>query len=187
MLNSFRSNKNLSLLWEVLVEEKIINIESEKDFSTIYSLFENHIQVFCNENRRDFENSNLININKKFIKFVVPVLKEKKTLDTLFLKKQEEFQQFHQVQIPDVPELNNRIVDEPIKEMNELVEDIIKKRNLEFVYTPIQTTNNNEKKEEKKDLPPRLIIDDKPLENYTNKVIDLDKRVIWSDEVPQEM
>ena len=78
-------------------------------------------------------------------------------------------------------------MDEPIKEMNELVEDIIKKRNLEFVYSPIQTTNINEKKEEKNDKPPRLIIDDKPLENYTNKVIDLDKRVIWSDELPPEI
>jgi len=94
---------------------------------------------------------------------------QKNSFDTLLLKKQEEFENYHKINIPVVPELNQKIVDEPIHELNELMEEMIKKRNLDFVLPPVNASSKNIK----------LVIDDKPLENYTNKVIDLDKRVMW--------
>jgi hypothetical protein len=178
MLNVFRQKQNLSTLWEVLVEEKKIKIENEKELFTVQQVFETNIEIFCKENSELFENQNLININKKFIKFIQPYFQEKKSFDTLLLKKQQEFENFHKINIPIVPELNKKIVDEPIQQLNELMEEMIKKRNLEFIpsNTPSLSTvkpSNHIK----------LVIDEHPLENYSNKVIDLDKRVMWSEDI----
>ena len=170
MLNVFRQTQNLSTLWEVIIEEKKIKIENEKDLLIIQNLFETNINLFCKEHSDVFKNQNLININKQFIKFIQPIFVDKKSLDTLLLKKQQEFDNYHQINIPNVPELNKKIIDEPIQELNNLMEEMIKKRNLDI---PISNTNSSNLK---------LVIDDKPLENYFNKVIDLDKRVIWSED-----
>lgn len=173
MLNAFRQKQNLSTLWEVLIEEKKIKIENEKEVLIIQKIFETNIDLFCKENMELFKSQNLININKQFIKFIKPVFQEKNPFDTLLLQKQQEFENFHKISIPDVPELNKKIIDEPISQLNDLMEEMIKKRNLDNVI-PVKPSSSNIK----------LVIDDSPLENYTNKVIDLDKRVMWSEEIP---
>jgi len=174
MLNVFRQKQNLSTLWEVLIEEKKIKIENENELTIIQQIFESNIELFCKENNEIFTSQNLININKQFIKFIQPLFQEKKSFDTLLLQKQQEFEKFHQITIPVVPELNKKIIDEPIHELNNLMEEMIKKRNLDFVLPPVKPTSSNIK----------LIIDESPLENYSNKVIDLDKRVMWSEDIP---
>jgi len=178
MLNVFRQKQNLSTLWEVLIEEKKIKIENENELIIIQQIFETNIDLFCKGNNEIFKSQNLININKQFIKFIQPLFQEKKSFDTLLLKKQQEFENFHKTTIPDVPELNNKIIDEPISHLNDLMEEMIKKRNLDIVPsihpTPTPTTIPTNMK---------LIIDNEPLENYTNKVIDLDKRVMWSEDL----
>lgn len=174
MLNIFRQKQNLATLWEVLIEEKKIRIENEKELSVIQDIFESNIELFCKENSEILNSQNLININKQFIKFIQPLFQEKTSFDTLLLKKQQEFEEFHKVTIPIVPELNKKIIDEPIHQLNDLMEEMIKKRNLDIVLPPVKPTSSNI----------RLVIDDTPLENYSNKVIDLDKKVMWSEDVP---
>lgn len=174
MLNIFRQKQNLATLWEVLIEEKKIRIENEKELTVIQDIFESNIELFCKENSEILNAQNLININKQFIKFIQPLFQEKTSFDTLLLKKQQEFEEFHKVTIPIVPELNKKIVDEPIHQLNDLMEEMIKKRNLDIVLPPVKPTSSNI----------RLVIDDKPLENYSNKVIDLDKKVMWSEDIP---
>jgi hypothetical protein len=171
MLNVFRNNQNLSTLWEVLIEEKKIKIDNENELLIVQKIFETNIELFCKENNELFKSQNLININKQFIKFIQPLFKEKKSFDTLLLQKQEEFNNFHKITIPSVPELNHKIIDEPIHELNNLMEEMIKKRNLDIVPMSKPSTNI------------KLVIDDTPLENYSNKVIDLDKRVMWSEDI----
>jgi hypothetical protein len=173
MLNVFRQKQNLSTLWEVLIEEKKIKIENEKELLIIQQIFETNIELFCKENNELFNSRNLININKQFIKFIQPLFKEQHSFDTLLLQKQQEFDNFHKISIPNVPELNTKIIDEPNYQLNDLMEEMIKKRNLDIVL-PTKPTSNNI----------RLVIDDAPLENYSNKVIDLDKRVMWSEDIP---
>jgi hypothetical protein len=174
MLNIFRQKQNLATLWEVLIEEKKISIENEKELIVVQEMFETNIELFCKENSEILNSQNLININKQFIKFIKPLFQEKTSFDTLLLKKQQEFEDFHKVTIPIVPELNKKIVDEPIHQLNDLMEEMIKKRNLDIVLPPVKPTSSNI----------RLVIDDTPLENYSNKVIDLDKKVMWSEDVP---
>jgi len=174
MLNIFRQKQNLATLWEVLIEEKKIRIENEKELTVIQDIFESNIELFCKENSEILNSQNLININKQFIKFIQPLFQEKTSFDTLLLKKQQEFEEFHKVTIPIVPELNKKIIDEPIHQLNDLMEEMIKKRNLDIVLPPVKPTSSNI----------RLVIDDTPLENYSNKVIDLDKKVMWSEDVP---
>jgi hypothetical protein len=174
MINVFCQKQNLSTLWEVLIEEKKIKIENEKDLLIVQQIFETNINLFCKENNELFKSQNLININKQFIKFIQPLFQEKKPFDTLLLQKQQDFDNFHKISIPNVPELNKKIIDEPIQELNNLMEEMIKKRNLDFVIPLVKPTSSNIK----------LIIDDSPLENYSNKVIDLDKRVMWSEDIP---
>ena len=174
MLNVFRQKQNLATLWEVLIEEKKISIKNEKELIVVQEMFETNIELFCKENSEILNSQNLININKQFIKFIKPLFQEKTSFDTLLLQKQQEFEKFHQITIPDVPELNKKIIDEPNQQLNDLMEEMIKKRNLDFVLPPVKPTSSNIK----------LIIDESPLENYSNKVIDLDKRVMWSEDIP---
>jgi len=70
MLNVFRQKQNLSTLWEVLIEEKNIKIENQKELAVIQEVFETNIEVFCKENSDLFQTQNLININKQFIKYI---------------------------------------------------------------------------------------------------------------------
>ena len=161
-MNEFRNHKNLSTLWDVLIEENQLNLVN------IQQIFENCITKFCEENEELFKKNSLLNMNKLFIKFF-QVEKE-------FQIKQQEFQSFHTIQIPTEPKLTNTIHDQPIPNMNLLVEEMIKKRNLDYIpivppVIPIVPENNIK----------RLKIEE-DLQDYDYKMIDLDKKVGWTDE-----
>jgi hypothetical protein len=155
-MNEFRNNKNLSTLWDVLIEENPVNLVN------IQQIFENCITKFCKENEELFKKNSLLNMNKLFIKFF-QVEKE-------FQIKQQEFQFFHTLKIPTEPKLTNTIHDQPIPNMNLLVEEMIKKRNLDYI--PSVVPENNIK---------RLKIEE-DLQDYDYKFVDLDKKVGWTDE-----
>ena len=161
-MNEFRNNNNLSTLWDVLIEENIISIHNDKELKSIQQIFEICINKFCKENEELFKKSTLLNMNKLFIKYF--------KVEQQFQIKQQEFQSFHTINIPTEPELKNTIHDEPISNMTLLVEEMIKKRNLDFI--PVIIPDNNIKKIKIEDI----------LEDYDNKSINLDKKVGWSDE-----
>jgi hypothetical protein len=165
-MNEFRNNNNLSTLWDVLIEENIISIQNEKKLKSIQQIFEICINKFCKENEELFKKSSLLNINKLFIKYF--------KVEQQFQIKQQEFQSFHTINIPTEPELQNTILDKPISNMNLLVEEMIKKRNLDYIPAPIVpiVPENNIKKLKIEDI----------LEDYDNKSINLDKKVGWTDE-----
>lgn len=161
-MNEFRNNNNLSTLWDVLIEENIISIHNDKELKSIQQIFEICINKFCKENEELFKKSTLLNMNKLFIKYF--------KVEQQFQIKQQEFQSFHTINIPTEPELKNTIHDEPISNMTLLVEEMIKKRNLDFI--PVIIPDNNIKKIKIEDI----------LEDYDNKSINLDKKVGWSDD-----
>lgn len=164
-MNDFRNNNNLSTLWDVLIEENIISIQNEKELKSIQQIFEICINKFCKENEELFKKSSLLNINKLFIKYF--------KVEQQFQIKQQEFQSFHTINIPTEPELQNTILDKPITNMNLLVEEMIKKRNLDYIPAPVvPVPENNIKKLKIEDI----------LEDYDNKSINLDKKVGWTDE-----
>jgi hypothetical protein len=167
-MNEFRNNNNLSTLWDVLIEENIISIQNEKKLKSIQQIFEICINKFCKENEELFKKSSLLNINKLFIKYF--------KIEQQFQIKQQEFQSFHTINIPTEPELQNTILDKPITNMNLLVEEMIKKRNLDYIPAPVVPVpivpENNIKKLKIEDI----------LEDYDNKSINLDKKVGWTDE-----
>ena len=164
-MNDFRNNNNLSTLWDVLIEENIISIQNEKELKSIQQIFEICINKFCKENEELFKKNSLLNMNKLFIKYF--------KVEKQFQIKQQEFQTFHTINIPTEPELQNTILDKPISNMNLLVEEMIKKRNLDFIPAPVvPIPENNTKKIKIEDI----------LEDYDNKSINLDKKVGWSDD-----
>ena len=166
-MNEFRNNNNLSTLWDVLIEENIIEMQNERELKTVQQIFENCITKFCKENEELFKKSSLLNMNKLFIKHF--------QVEQQFQMKQQEFQTFHSINIPIEPELKNTIHDKPISNMNLLVEEMIKKRNLDFipvVIPPVITPENNITKLKIEDV----------LDDYDNKIINLDKKVGWTDE-----
>jgi hypothetical protein len=154
-MNEFRNNNNLSTLWDVLIEENIISIQNQKELKNIQQIFEICINKFCKENEELFKKSSLLNINKLFIKYF--------KVEQQFQIKQQEFQSFHTINIPTEPELQNTILDKPISNMNLLVEEMIKKRNLDYIPAPIVpiVPENNIKKLKIEDI----------LEDYDNKSI----------------
>ena len=164
-MNDFRNNNNLSTLWDVLIEENIISIQNEKELKSIQQIFEICINKFCKENEELFKKSSLLNINKLFIKYF--------KVEQQFQIKQQEFQSFHTINIPTEPELQNTILDKPITNMNLLVEEMIKKRNLDYIPAPVvPVPENNIKKLKIEDI----------LEDYDNKSINLDKKFGWTYE-----
>ena len=166
-MNDFRNNNNLSTLWDVLIEENIIEMQNERELKSVQQIFENCITKFCKENEESFKKSSLLNMNKLFIKHF--------QVEQQFQMKQQEFQTFHSINIPIEPELKNTIHDKPISNMNLLVEEMIKKRNLDFipvVIPPAIPPENNITKLKIEDV----------LDNYDNKIINLDKKVGWTDE-----
>jgi hypothetical protein len=166
-MNEFRNNNNLSTLWDVLIEENIIEMQNERELKTVQQIFENCITKFCKENEELFKKSSLLNMNKLFIKHF--------QVEQQFQMKQQEFQTFHSINIPIEPELKNTIHDKPISNMNLLVEEMIKKRNLDFIPPVIPTVITPENNITK------LKIED-VLDDHDNKIINLDKKVGWTDE-----
>jgi len=142
-ITSFSEENNISMLWEILVEESFIKIN---DMEQIRPYFNSLVQDFSNYNEDD-----IISLNKYFLETFISSIMNKNTqehsnqkkqrmgdFDTRLAQAQQEFNRFNTKQQPptidfslDKPEEKNTDID-----INKLVSE----RNYD---KPIQNNNEN--------------------------------------------
>lgn len=148
----FLSQINLRMLWDVVME----NEEIQKNRQAAAKLFNKSTPSFCSENEQAKHCTNLTELNKTFLSFMIQnltnksvntsVTTEKKELITheqlqeekqsLFQRdlqsKQKEFENSMARPIPDSPVFSDNIKDEPISEMELMIKKTLEERNFEI-------------------------------------------------------
>ena len=89
-INNFKNNQNISLLWEVLLDEFQITNQDTNMVSNMRSVFDSNINPFTNSMKHNIS-INLVNMNKQFLSQVIIAI------NNLF----PNFQQIKQIQISD--------------------------------------------------------------------------------------
>jgi len=164
-LLEFVTNENVDLLWEVIVENK--KVDNKDEFR---KYFIDNLKSFFQEEQKQFSPGNkfdLVETNKKFIRqFVLHAAKEGTPLintgsfvtaeeiqqnrmsefEQEFVKKQNEFKQFMTHQVPETPQFGEKLNDEPIGDMKNLIAMTLSQRNLDID----QIQSNIDKKEVEK-------------------------------------
>lgn len=162
-LLEFVTNENVDLLWEVIVENK--KVDNKDEFR---KYFIDNLKSFFQEQQKQFVPGNkfdLVETNKSFISQFVLQGKEGKQVNTgsfvtaeeiqknrmsefeqEFVKKQNEFKQFMTHQVPETPQFSEKLNDEPIGDMKNLIEMTLTQRNLDID----QIQSNIDKKEVEK-------------------------------------
>jgi len=147
MSNKFLSDANVQMLWEVLIDEDSITKDKRTQDAFVRTLPEFY------EREKSNTQKSLIDLNKQFISVMMKLLSKdvqnkshKKILITQediqldrishfeqeLGKKQNEFTQAMAVPIPETPVFKDNIKDEPLTEINMIIQRTIAERNLEI-------------------------------------------------------
>jgi len=158
-IRQFIQKDNITMLWEVIIDEEIFKFLSRDIQAKIYQLFLNNIQGFY-ENEK-ISSTSLVNMNKKYILLILNHIKKnyqhqpsKITIHDVPMKesitfeeiqndrrsqfekdlnrRQEEFEDFMAVKAPPVPEFSDKGKDKPIKEMDKILKEIQAQRNYDI-------------------------------------------------------
>jgi hypothetical protein len=160
-LLEFVTNENVDLLWEVIMENK--KVDNKDEFR---KYFIDNLKFFFQEQQKQFAPGNkfdLVETNKSFIsQFVLQGSKQVNTgsfvtaeeiqknrmseFEQEFVKKQNEFKQFMTHQVPETPQFSEKLNDEPIGDMTNLIAMTLTQRNLDID----QLRSNIDKKEVEK-------------------------------------
>jgi len=157
-MSTFTAKTNIDLLWDVLLEEPIIKNTTRAKKEMMYSALNNNIQKFYEKEKNNY--SDLISLNKTFLSQMLKVLRsdsavtkntniskpannELYKVEDIQARRQQEFQQnladrqhefdnaitFNR---PPVPNFAEKIEDEKIKGMDELIAKTVAQRNFEI-------------------------------------------------------
>lgn len=155
--NEFNTNNNKQLLWNILNENGVFNnIKTDAERNSIQELFENTILDVTSSS---MQNKLLVDKNKHFIKCMVEKMQDiksnqynnynntginhqhrredihqqrKSDFEKRLSIRQKEFIEDHNKNIPKTPEFNEKM-DEPLKDdMNNIISDMIKQRELDM-------------------------------------------------------
>jgi hypothetical protein len=149
-INSFLSNENVQMLWEVIIDDPTV-----AQNTTTQQLFTQVIPEFYEREKTKYKG--LMEMNKQFISIIVDLLhnsqqqskiatstiKEKITFEELHQERvsqfeqalnarQEEFSQAMTVPLPPVPNFADGKLDTPLTEMERIIQQTIAERNLEM-------------------------------------------------------
>ena len=119
-VQQFTTSKNLTMLWDVLLDELHIDIEHKQIIHNIKTVFDGNISLFTT---RANPNTGLMNLNKQFLNQVLIAVNQ------LFPNLKQE-QQMKRISI------SNEVLDEPYK-----VEDIHNARQTDFEKQVINKRN----------------------------------------------
>jgi hypothetical protein len=156
-LDDFLSNQNIKMIWDVLIDEDIVNNKSKDIISQINVVFNKNIEPFYEIEKKN--TNNLIELNKKFITLIInfvnktfpqqlqqtsqqPDKKELITYEDLqanrqtefekeFSRKQKEFSNMMTLQVPDKPNFSDNM-DKPIGEMEVEIKKMMAQRNYDL-------------------------------------------------------
>ena len=166
-MDVFLSKQNKGLIWEILDEGLTLN---NNDKQQVYNLLETNFSPFYEKER--YNSSSLIDLNKKYITLVQSYInnffdkkppnyatenKEIVTSEDIQKNNQSKFDEklnFHKTDFdkminlkkPVVPEFAINNSDEPLKETDKLIENIIKNRNYDIsvIYKNNDNIKNND-------------------------------------------
>ncbi len=218
----FVTNENVDLLWEIILENKQVNNKEE-----FRKYFIENLKVFFQQQQQLASGSSfdLFEMNKRFITRIIsgerpaeakPVTAEEiqksrmNEFEQEFYRKQNEFKEFMSVSVPETPQFNEKISDEPIGDtMKDLIARTLAQRN--FDLDQMQT--NIDKKEVEKWLkgentsvkpivePRKSVLPENnnikyitigdELKNISTQIVELEenqekrKKISWDDEVSE--
>jgi hypothetical protein len=173
MSNDFNTNKNIELLWEVLLDETHVKSMSDMERKKLYELFNNHRKIFYEKEKES--TSSLVIMNKKFLSFFIQFVNSKikdnsqlqnSTMNSsinsnvykkedIQIQKQNKFQKDLAAKKMDFentmnhnkpPELDfsEKIEETKIKGMDELIAKTIEQRNYEISQIHNNSYNNSD-------------------------------------------
>lgn len=165
----FKASQNLSLLWDVFLDEIQISSSNKELMANIRSVFESNISPFIS---RANENTSIMELNKQFLRQIVlavnrlfPNLKQMKRITITdeevsspykiediqasrqsdfareLEKKQAEMESYLTLKKPDQMNFSDNIYEEKIGSMELLIAEKMAQRNSE-IFSPIQESEN---------------------------------------------
>ena len=208
-MNNFLTTENVNLIWDLISDEQLL---SNQEFGAhIYTIFRSNLNDFF-KNERGKSNS-LMELNKKYITIILEIIKKEKTLlsntqNNKFITTQQiqhnnlsqfesqlknhesDFNSINNPEKPPVPKFQIEIDEEPLKETDKLIEEMIKSRNYDIDQISKQqsvpqnriSSKNNFKNDNKtiNYISINEPIDDKEIKS---DIIDLSrKQISWKDE-----
>lgn len=166
-IQSFLTNENMKLLWDVLMDNEIFQNKPREFLLKINTLFNENISDFYEKEKTNF--SSLLELNKKFISLFIryiqqinskPEIKTNKSSNT-FITHQEiqanrinefeknlnlvkqDFTNAMALPVPPTPEFKDKI-EEPMTELELEIKKTMAQRNydIEVIHNNIQTLSN---------------------------------------------
>ena len=164
---SFLSKENIEILWDVLLEEPIIKNTNKTKQQQIYLAFYANVSIFFERERGNF--LDLISLNKKFLGQMLKVLRNEKQdkqdkyekhdknlykvediqnarqdiFEKELAKKKADFESSILVKKPPVPNFTEKVEQDKIQGMEELIARTVAQRN--FDISPMNITAESEK------------------------------------------
>ena len=155
---TFLNEDNLQMLWDVLVDDALLNNMTEPQKNNVLNVFNNNVTTF---NNKEPLNSDLMTMNKKYMVFMMTYIKSltntktnytsedlqnerKVRFDEDLNRHQYDFTNAMGKQIPNVPNFKMKAEEEPIKEMAEKIKEMTAQRSYEIqsIRPNISDTNN---------------------------------------------
>lgn len=160
----FLSKENIDLLWDVLLDEPVIKSISKTNQDQVYNAFYTNAFTFFEKEKN--QQHDLITLNKKFLSQMLkafrqePVTIKEKQLKQLYkvedihserqsmfetqlAQKKADFESSLLVNKPPVPNFTEKIDQDKIKGMDELIAKTVAQRN--FDISPMNITSESEK------------------------------------------
>jgi len=143
------SKQNINLLWEVLIDEPSIKNITKDERDNLYTIFSNNLVIF-NENNK---NTDLTQSNKTFLSQMIRMIRSntsatasskkvykvediqaqrQKVFDEQLAQKRTDFEASMIVQKPPIPNFTEKIENEKIKGMDELIAKTVAQRNFDI-------------------------------------------------------
>lgn len=167
-VHPFLQKSNVTMLWEVIVDEESFKFLPQIAQESVYKLFLANLQGFCDNERN--KTHSLVDLNKKYILLLLSHIKKQYSLpskivihddpppreaisaediqserktktDIEFNRRRQEFDSYVNVKPPPTPSFADAQVDTPIKEIDKILKEMQAQRNYE-VDTLAHTNTN---------------------------------------------
>ena len=163
-VNTFLSNENAQMLWEVILDTNSVVVDSRTQ-----EIFSQVLPDFYEKEKKNYKN--LLQINKQFISTIMNILtqrqqqqqqqqqiKPKITFEELqeermskfeqdLNSKEQDFRNSMALPIPPTPDFADNEKDEPLTEMEKIIKRTIEERNLEMQKIQMQRSLNKSEAE----------------------------------------
>jgi hypothetical protein len=155
-MDTFSNKDNMNMLWEIISSEDIFKFLTGENKSKIFKLFVENAKGFFESEK--MKTHNLLDLNKKYILIILNYIQtnypyhkikiypdsekvkelityeeiqnEKKSkIEFEFAQRQEEFSNAMSLHVPEEVDFSDKIIDEPINEMDKIIKEMTAKRN----------------------------------------------------------